>query len=79
MAIDATALKFLYNFKMKRSQEGRFLTNFSFKTFKIMRILKSSNCSKTTVEFTFTKKKANVYSPWIACSVSNWKYLFWLN
>ena len=41
-----------------------------------MRSLRSSKCLKTTVELTFTTQKANACSPWIACSVFNWKYLF---
>ena len=44
--------------------------------FKIMRSLRSSKCLKTTVELTFTTQKANACSPWTACSVFNWKYLF---
>ena len=55
------------------------ITNFSFKMFKIMRSLRSSKCLKTTVELTFTTQKANACSPWTACSVFNWKYLFWVN
>ena len=45
--------------------------------FKIMRSLRSSKCLKTTVELTFTTQKANACSPWTACSVFDWKYLFW--
>ena len=45
--------------------------------FKIMRSLRSSKCLKTTVELTFTTKKANTCSPWIACSVFDWGYLLW--
>ena len=44
-----------------------------------MRSLRSSKCLKTTVELTFTTQKANACSPWTACSVFNWKYLFWVN
>ena len=47
--------------------------------FKIMRSLRFSECLKTTVELTFTKQKANAWSPWTACSIVNWKYLFWVN
>ena len=47
--------------------------------FKIMRCLRSSKCSKTTVELTFTAQKANACSPWTACSVFDWKYSFWVN
>ena len=38
--------------------------------------MRSSKCLKTTVELTFTTQKANACSPWTACSVFNWKYLF---
>ena len=44
-----------------------------------MRSLRSSKCLKTTVELTFTTQKANACSPWTACSVFDWKYLFWVN
>ena len=44
-----------------------------------MRFLRSSKCSKTTVELTFTTQKANACSPWTACSVFDWEYLFWVN
>ena len=50
--------KALYNFKIKGAQKARYIiTNFSFKMFKIMRFLRSSKCSKTTVELTLTTKK----------------------
>ena len=55
------------------------ITNFSFKIFKIMRFLRSSKCSKTSAELTFTAQKANACSPWTACSVFDWKYPFWAN
>ena len=32
---------------------------------------------KTTVELTFTTRKANAYNSWTACPVFNWKYRFW--
>ena len=41
--------------------------------FKIMIFLRSSKFSKETVELTFTTQKSNAYSPWTACSVSDWK------
>ena len=48
MAIYATAWKSLYNFKIKRSQEGRFLTNFSFnfqnnENFEIFKLFKNNS------------------------------------
>ena len=70
--------KALCNLKIKRSQEENII-NFSFKMFKIMRSLRSWKCLKTTVELTFTTQKANSCSPWTACSVFNWKNLFWVN
>ena len=48
--------------------------------FKTIRSLRSSKCLKTTLPLTFfTAQKANACSPWTACSVLNWKYLFWVN
>ena len=47
--------------------------------FKIMGFLRSSKCSETTIELTFTTQKANARSTWTACSVFNWKYPFWVN
>ena len=44
-----------------------------------MRSLRSSKSLKITVELTLTVQKANAYSPWTACSVFNWKYLFQVN
>ena len=70
--------KALYNFKIKRAQEARH-NQYFLKMFKIMKSLRSSKCLKTTVELTFTTQKANACSPWTACSVFNWKYLFWVN
>ena len=40
-----------------------------------MRSLRSLKCLKTTLELTFTTKKANACSPWTAFSVFKWKYL----
>ena len=42
-----------------------------------MRSLRSSKCFKTTAELTFTTQKANACIPWTACSVFDWKFLFW--
>ena len=39
------------------------ITNFSFKMFKIIRYLRSSECLKTTAELMFTTQKANTSSP----------------
>ena len=47
--------------------------------FKRLRSLKASKCLKTTVESTFTTQKTNACTPWIACSVFDLKYLFWVN
>ena len=46
---------------------------------KMMRSLRSSKFLKASVELMFTTRKANACSPWTACSVFNWKYLFWVN
>ena len=40
-----------------------------------MRSLRSLKRLKTTVELTFTTKKASACSPWTAFSVFKWKYL----
>ena len=47
--------------------------------FKIMRSLRSSKYLKTTDELAFTTQKSNACSHWTACSVFNWRYLFWVN
>ena len=67
-----------YNFKVKWAQDARD-NQFLFQNVKIMRFLRSSKCSKTTVELTFTTQKASACSPWTACSVFDWKYPFWVN
>ena len=72
-----SGLKSLIQFWDKKRRQD--ITNFSFKMFKIMRSLRSSKCLKTTVELTFTTQKANACSPWTACSVFDWKYLFWVS
>ena len=41
-----------------------------------MRSLRFSKCLKRIFELTFTTQKAKACSPWIACSVFNWKYFF---
>ena len=53
------------------------MTNFSFKTFKIMTSLRSLTCLKTTVELTFTTQKANSCSPWTTCF--QLEIPFWVN
>ena len=78
MAICTVAWKALYYCKIKIGQEARH-DQFSFKMFKIMRPLRSSKCLKTTVELTVTIQKSNAFSPWTACSVFNWKHVFWVN
>ena len=67
--------KALYSFKIKRDQRARH-NQFFFQ--KKMRSLRSSKCLKT-VELTFTAQKLNTCSPWTACSLFDWKYLFWVN
>ena len=39
------------------------ITNFSFKTFKIKRCLRSLKCSIATVELMFSTEKANARGP----------------
>ena len=62
--------KALHNFKIKRAQEAR-QNQFFFQ------------CSKKwdlwDLLRTFTTQKANACSPWTACSVFDWKYLFRVN
>ena len=41
-----------------------------------MRLLRSSKCSKITVELTFTTQKANACNPWTDCSVFGWNIPF---
>ena len=53
------------------------MTNFSFKTFKIMTSLRSLTCLNTTVELTFTTQKANSCSPWTTCF--QLEIRFWVN
>ena len=55
------------------------INNFSFKMFQNRRSLRSSKCFKTTVELTFATQKANACSPWTACSVFDWEYIFCVN
>ena len=44
-----------------------------------MKFFRSSKCSKTIVELKFTTQKPNPCTPWIVCSVSDWKYPFRVN
>ena len=69
----------LYTIIRKKEPRRQDITNFSFKIFKIMRSLRSSKYLKTKAELMFTTQKANACSHWTACSVFNWKYLFWVN
>ena len=79
MAIYKVLFEKLYTILRLKEPRRQDITNFSFKMFKIMRFLRSSKCSKTTVELTFTTQKANACSPWNDCSVLDWKYPFWVN
>ena len=79
MAICTVLFERFYKILRYKEPRRQLITNFSFKMFKIIRSLRSSKCLKTTVELTFTTQKANACSPWTACSVFNWKYLFWVN
>ena len=75
--------KALYNFKIKRAQEARhnqfFFQNVQnneiFEIFKMFKNNSWINFYYTKSKRLFTTQKA---SPWTACSVFNWKYLFWV-
>ena len=79
MAIYTVLFENLYTILRQKEPRRQEITNFSPKMFKITRFLRSSKCSKTTVELTFTTQKANTCSPWTACSVFDWKYPFWVH
>ena len=70
MAIYTVLFEKLYTILKDSMRED--VTNFFYKAFKILRFLRSSKCSKTTVELTFTAQKANAFSPWAACSFFDW-------
>ena len=70
--LHSAILKALYNF-MEKEPTRQEATNFSFKLFKMMWFLRSPKFWKATVTLTFTTQKANVCSPWTACSYSTWK------
>ena len=70
--------KALYNFKIKGAQEARYNQSF-FQNIQNDEIFQIFKMFKTAAELTFTTQKANGCSPWTACSVFNWKYLFWVN
>ena len=57
----------------------KYSTNITYFFNKQHAILRSSKCLKTTVKLTPTTQRANAISPWTACSVFDWKYLFWVN
>ena len=78
MAICTVVCKALYNFKIKRAHEARH-NQFFFQNFQNNEINEIFKMFKNTVELTFTNQKANACSPWTACSVFNWKYLFCVN
>ena len=75
MAVCTVVWKALHNFEIKRAQEARH-DQFFVQNVQNMRYLRSSKCLETTVQWTFTIQKANACSPWTACSVFDWKYLF---
>ena len=79
MAICTVLFEKLYEILRWKEPRRQYITNFFFKIFKIIRSLRYSNCLKTTVELMFATQKASTCSPWTACSVFNWKYLFWVN
>ena len=59
---------------MEPKRQG--ITNFPFKMFKMMSSVRSSKCLKTTFELRFITKNTKDCSPWTACSVFDWKYVF---
>ena len=59
-----------YNILILKERRRQDITHFSFKTFKIMRSLRSTKCLKT-VEVRFTTQEASYCSPWNVCSVFN--------
>ena len=69
-----------HNFKIKRAQEARhnqfFFQNVqNNETFEILKMFKNNR-----IELRFTTQKGSSCSPWTACSVFDWKYLFfWVN
>ena len=67
-----------WNFKIKRAQEARH-NQFFFQNVQNNEIFETLKCLKRTAELAFTTQKLNTCSPWTACSVFNWKYLFWVN
>ena len=71
MAIYTVLFEKLYT--ILREKEHRRHNQFFFQIFEIFQMF------KTTVELMFTTQKANTCSPWTACSVFDWKYLFWVN
>ena len=70
--------KALNNFKIRRAQEAR-NNQFFFQFFQNNELFEIFKMFKKAVELTFTIQKANVCSPWTACSVLNWKFFFWIN
>ena len=70
--------KALFNFKIKRAQEARYNQLVFQNVFLKKRFLRCSKCSKTTIKLTFTTHKSNACSPWIICSVFDWKYWFYI-
>ena len=54
------------------------ITSFNFFNCPV-KSLRSSKCLKTTVECNVYTQKANTCSPWTACPLFDWKYLFWVN
>ena len=76
MAICTVLFEKLYTTLRQKEPMRQEITNFSFRMFKIMRFLRSSKCLKTTVELMFTTQNVDACSPWTACSVFDWEYLF---
>ena len=71
-------LKILYDFKIKRGQEQRH-NQFFFQNLQSNEIFEIFKMFKNNSWINVYCTKVNAYTPWTACSVFNWKYLFWVN
>ena len=78
MAIYTVLFEKLYIILRQKEPRGQDTSNFSLKMFKIMRFFRSSICSKTIVELTFTTQNKRLYSlPCLFCF--RLENPFWVN
>ena len=78
MAIYTVLFEKLYIILRQKEPRGQDTSNFSLKMFKIMRFFRSSICSKTIVELTFTAQNKRLYSlPCLFCF--RLENPFWVN